>query len=128
MQILVTGMVSCSRFIWITNSSNHRIVWPANLLYKKKLASPLGHKALCPSGLGKDFPCKRFAVQTFLWSQKFVIQINLEHGTIAVWNLARSWRISTNISYFSCPASVLLNLWVRTCSIAIWIKYQILSL
>ena len=36
-----------------------------------------------------------------MWSLKFVIQINLEHDTIAVWNVARSWSISTQISY-SC--------------------------
>ena len=35
-------------------------------------------------GLGNDFVCKGFAVQTLLWSLEFVIQINLEHDTIAV--------------------------------------------
>ena len=30
-----TVMVLCSRFIWITNSSNHRRVWTANLLHIK---------------------------------------------------------------------------------------------
>ena len=43
--------------------------------------------ALWPSGLGNYFVCKRFieihAVQTLLWSLEFVIQINLEHDTIA---------------------------------------------
>ena len=38
---------------------------------------------LWPSGLGNDFVCKRFAVQTPLWSLEFVIQINVEHDTIA---------------------------------------------
>ena len=28
------------------------------------------------------------------WSLEFVIQIILEHDTIVVWNLARSWSIS----------------------------------
>ena len=37
-----------------------------------------------PSGLGKDFVCKRFAVQTLLWSLEFVIRVNLEHDTIAI--------------------------------------------
>ena len=37
-----------------------------------------------PSGLGNYSVYKRFAVQTLLWSLEFVIQINLEHGTIAV--------------------------------------------
>ena len=77
------AIVSCSRFIWITNSSDHRRVWTANLLHTK-----------WPSGLGNYFVCKRFAVQTLLWPLEFVIQTNLEHVTIAVWNLARSWSIS----------------------------------
>ena len=47
-------------------------------------------KMIRPSGLGNDFVCKRFAVQTLLWSLEFVIQINLEHDTIATSNLARS--------------------------------------
>ena len=36
-----------------------------------------------PSGLGKYFLCKIFAFQTLLRSLEFVIQINLEHDTIA---------------------------------------------
>ena len=36
---------------------------------------------LWPSGLGNDFVCKRFAVQTLLWSLEFVIQINLSSTT-----------------------------------------------
>ena len=31
----ITAMVSCSRFIWITNSSDHRRVWTPNLLHTK---------------------------------------------------------------------------------------------
>ena len=45
---------------------------------------------LWPSGLGNFIVCKRFAVQTLLWSLGFVIQINFEHNTIAVSNLAQS--------------------------------------
>ena len=37
-----------------------------------------------PNGLGNYFECKRFAVQTLLWSQEFMVQVNLEHDTIAV--------------------------------------------
>ena len=44
--------------------------------------------------LGNYFVCKRFTVQTLLWSLEFAMQINLERDTIAVWNLARSWSIS----------------------------------
>ena len=43
----------------------------------------LTYKALRPSGLGNYFVYKRFAVQILLWSLEFVIQINLEHDTIA---------------------------------------------
>ena len=32
-----------------------------------------------PSGLGNCFVCKRFVVQTLLWSLEFMIQINLEY-------------------------------------------------
>ena len=53
-------MVSCSMSIWITNTSDH-------------------------SGLGNYFVCKRFTVQTLLWSLEFVIQVNLEPDIIAVW-------------------------------------------
>ena len=42
-----------------------------------------------PSGLGNYFVCKRFAVQTLMWSLEFVIQINLEHDTIAEYILIR---------------------------------------
>ena len=61
---------SCSRSVRIANSTDH-------------------------SGLGNCFVCKRFTVQTLLRSLEFVIQINLEHDTIAVWNLTRSWRSSS---------------------------------
>ena len=97
-----SGMVPCSRFIWITYSSDHRRVWTANLLHIKYLPNPLGHKTLWPSRLGKYLICEIFAVQTLLWSLEFVIQINLEHDTIAVWNLARSWSILTFNSQNIC--------------------------
>ena len=38
-----------------------------------KLPNPLGHKALWPSGLGNYIICKRFAVQTLLWSLEFAV-------------------------------------------------------
>ena len=40
-------------------------------------------ESLWPIGWGNYFVCKRFAFQTLLWSLEFVIQINLEHNTIA---------------------------------------------
>ena len=57
-----TAMVLRLRFIWITNSSDHRRVSTANLLHRKQLPNPLGHQAY------------------------FMIQINLEQGTIAICN------------------------------------------
>ena len=75
---------TCLRFFWITNSSDHRSVSTVNLLHKKSLPNLLGHKLLWPSGLGNDFECKRFTVQTLLWSLEFVIQINLEQNTIKI--------------------------------------------
>ena len=55
--------------------------------------------ALWPSGLGNYFVRNGFAVQTILWTLEFVIQINLEDGTIEVSNLAWSWSISTFINF-----------------------------
>ena len=37
-----SAIVLCSRFIWITNSSDHRRVWTASLLHTKQLPKPLG--------------------------------------------------------------------------------------
>ena len=79
-----TAMASCSWFIWTTISNDHWRVWTANLLHNKQLPDPQGHMALWPSGLGNYLICKRFAVQTLLWSLEFVIQINLKHDTITV--------------------------------------------
>ena len=61
----------------------------------------LFHMALGPRGLGSYFICKRFAVQTNLWSLEFVIQINLEHDTIKVnvnfnFNQRNSWCMNYN--------------------------------
>ena len=47
-------------------------------------------------------PCKKFAVQTPLWSLEFVIHQNVKHDTIAVSNLTRSWYISTHTSNYCC--------------------------
>ena len=40
---------------------------------------------LLPNGLGDYFVRKTFAVQTLMLSQEFVMQIDLKHGTIAVY-------------------------------------------
>ena len=47
--------------------------------------------------------CKRFVVKTLPWSLEFVIQINLEYNSIAVWNMAQNWSISNSckLSFFS---------------------------
>ena len=85
-----TAIVLCLRFIWITNSSDHR-------------------RALWPNGLGNYFVCKTFAVHTLLWSLEFVVQINLEHDTITVQKRypnyigkmsVRTWRLLVMSSYF----------------------------
>ena len=39
-----TVMVSCSRFIWITNSMTHRRIWTANYIYMKLLPNAVDHK------------------------------------------------------------------------------------
>ena len=61
------------------------------------------------NGLGNYFVCKRFAVQTLLWSLELVMQINFEHDTIAVWKFAQSWSISVLLltcnSYMSWSTS-----------------------
>ena len=41
-----TVMALCLRFIWITNSSDHRRVLTANLLHTKQLPNLLDHKGL----------------------------------------------------------------------------------
>ena len=61
-------------------------------LLSKHLTTLKKHKQL--NGLGNYFVCKRFAVQTLLWSLELVIQINFEHDTITVWKLAQSWSIT----------------------------------
>ena len=66
-----------------------------HFLIKQLRDWPYGH-----GGLGNDFVWKRFAIQTFLWSLGFVIQINIEHDTIAVSNLVRSWNISTFLNKY----------------------------
>ena len=65
---------------------DHKFQWPQEGLN----CESLGYEV----GLGNYFVSKRFAVQTLMWSLEFVIHVNLEHDTIAVWNLARSWSIS----------------------------------
>ena len=43
------------------------------------------------SGIGRYIVCKRFAVETLLWSLEFMIQIKLEPGRTTVWTSTRSW-------------------------------------
>ena len=82
----------------------HRFQWPQeglNCESAKLLLGPLGHKATRP--LGNYFVCKRFAVRTLLWSLEFVIQINLEHDTIAKGNIVlrnRQWEIKKPLEFF----------------------------
>ena len=65
-------MVSCSRFIWITNPSDHRRVWTENLLHTNSVPNPLGHKAwwwLVMVGLGQKASLERFQ----LWLMVFFL-------------------------------------------------------
>ena len=78
----ITTMVSCLRLTKVRFSTT-------NLWSTKILPNPLVCKEIT------SFVCKRLAAQTLLWLLEFVIQISLEHDTIAVWNLAWSWSIST---------------------------------
>ena len=87
-------------------SKDGRLSWLSSVKYRKICWYCLHGKS---NGLGNYFVCKRFAGQTLLWSLEIVIQINLEHDTIAVWNLARSWSISTWILLLELAHHVLVN-------------------
>ena len=117
---LKSAMLSCPRFIWITNSSDHRRVWTENLLHTKYLPKPTSPYGLV--GLGKYFVCKKFAVQTLLWSLEFVMQINLGHDNIAVWNLTQSWSISTLKSLFVLKTSKFFFLTFWSCRKTAWLE------
>ena len=43
--------------------------------------------------------------ETLLWSLEFVIQINLQHDAVAVWNLTGSWNIKITVSSFALKCS-----------------------
>ena len=63
----------------------------------------LSQVSLWPNGLVNYFVYKRFAVQIFLWLLEFVIQINLEHDTIAIiYNLNKN-AISNDTNRVSIP-------------------------
>ena len=85
--ILVSAVVSMLK-IYL----NHKFQWPQESLNCGQV--------IWPSGFGNYFVCKRFVVQTLLWSLEFVIQINIEHDIIVVWNLPQSWNISTMKFFF----------------------------
>ena len=69
-------------------------------LFSIAYSSDHSSKVLWSSGLGNYLACKIFAVQTLLWSLEFVFEINLEHDTIKIWNLARSWNIIIKIATY----------------------------
>ena len=82
-----TAMVSCSRWIWIINSSDHSRIWTSSLLHTKKSSNPLSHKYTISLPYASDR--RRFwkggfeGLRVFLWSLEPVIHINLKHNTIA---------------------------------------------
>ena len=58
---------------------DHKFLWS-----QKGFICEGNQVTLQPSGLGNFFVCKKFEVQTFLWSLEFVFQVSLEHDTITV--------------------------------------------
>ena len=88
-------MVSSSRLWWIRNFSDHRRIWTTKLLHAMQLPKLLSQETLWPSRLGNCIECKRFAIQTFLWSLEFAIHLNIDDDTITVLYLVRSWSISS---------------------------------
>ena len=90
----------------------------------------LFHMALGPSGLGSYFTCKRFAVQTHLWSLEFVIQINLKHDTIKVnvnfnFNQRNSWCINYNQHIQNKIKNKLRKLCIQIMYASDWKKLQL---
>ena len=83
---------------------DYKFSWPEEILNRETLAYEIVTKPTeltWPSGFNNYFYflCKRFAVQTLLWSLEFLIKVNLEYSTIVVWNLPRSWSISIEILF-----------------------------
>ena len=92
-KLVKSVIVSCSRFIKsqilvITSGFELRISCIRSIY--------ITHEAIWSNGLGNYFVYSIFAVQSLVWSQEFVIQINHEHDTIAVW----SWKYLTTLSQF----------------------------
>ena len=84
-ELVKSVIVSCSRFIKsqilvITSGFELRISCIRSIY--------ITHEAIWSNGLGNYFVYNIFAVQSLVWSQEFVIQISLQHDTIAVW----SWK------------------------------------
>ena len=82
-----TALVSCSRFNWITQFPVTTGVFELRI---SCIVSCISLQISCipnPNGLGNYFVCKRFAVHTVQWSLEIVIQLNLEHDTIAIIHL-----------------------------------------
>ena len=66
---------------------DHKFQWLQEGLNYESLKYNIVTEPTWPSGFVNYFVSKRFAVQTLLWSLEFVILINLEHDTIAVFLL-----------------------------------------
>ena len=62
----IYAMVSCSRFWWVTNSSDHMRVWTKNFLHLMQLSNAPGRKSLWSSGLGGCISYKRLAFLSLL--------------------------------------------------------------
>ena len=64
---------------------DHKFQLPLESLNSESLVYKV--VTLWPKGLGNYLVCKRFAVQSLLWSLEFVTQINLENRTIVTFIL-----------------------------------------
>ena len=61
---------------------DHKFQWPQGGSNCESLEYEL--VAFWPSELGDYFACKRFPVQTLLWSLEFMVQINLDHDIMEI--------------------------------------------
>ena len=90
--------------LFITGGCLYFIFWKKNLwtlftLHNKEMQSKSlsSSSSLYPySGLVNYLVCKRFRVQTLLWSLVFLIEINLEHDASAaswsIWKSEMKWQ------------------------------------
>ena len=92
---------------------DHKLQWPQGSLNWKSLAYEIFNNPLWPSGLGNNFICKRFAVQTLLWSHGIITWMAIQtHPFIASQKRQLTSRRCTKIGHTikSCPLNFA-NVW-----------------